>query len=203
MVNNITKVTNENKELLNNNKSVVNTNPATANPLIEKFKEFVHSYNNIDKIDSKVLEIVNTAFKTQDKFSKDIQSEANLRVDTDEFEKFCISNINDKSQITITLNDPNLTEFIKIYKDLKTSYLENCEYLLNLLETKILIKEKVNASDETPRFTVQNIGYSDLVSLETDVRNRLINMYAKCHQHYQEGIKALFNALKEKANETQ
>ena len=47
-----------------------------------------------------------------------------------------------------------------------------------------------------PSFTLQNIGYNDLVSIETDVRNRLVNMYSKCQEHYQQGIVALFNALK-------
>jgi hypothetical protein len=162
----------------------------------ESFKQFIDEYAKIDKIDSNVLEIVNTAFKTHQDFSKEISSEAALRISDEDFEEFCINNINDKSMITLSLDDPRLGEFVKIYKDLKTVYLDNCEYLLTLLEKNILDKEKVSEKNDNPRFALKNIGFSDLSSFETDVRNRLVSMYSQCQEHYQKGIMALYTALK-------
>jgi len=172
----------------------------TNNTLLDKFLEFVDFYAKIDKIDSKIIEIVNTAFKTYDKFSNETKMEADLRITENEFDNFCIHNINDNTQIPISLNDPRLTDYIKIYKDLKNIYLDNCEYLLSLLENQILIKDKTKESNTILHFTLREINYADLASLETDVRNRLVNMYAQCHQNYQAGIKALYNALKENQN---
>jgi len=201
--NNVDVLENEANSLTNLNKNVVGNNinnidNSTSNPLIEKFKEFVNTYAKVDKIDANVIEIVNAAFKSYDKFSKDIASEASLRISETDFEEFCVNNINDKSMISLSLKDENLGEFIKVYKDLKAVYLDNCEYLLGLLENKVLVKSPINDKDENPSFTLQNIGFNDLVSLETDVRNRLVNMYSKCQEHYQQGIVALYNALKTK-----
>jgi hypothetical protein len=166
--------------------------------LIEKFKEFVNSYAKIDKIDSNILEIVNTAFKTHNKFSKDIDTEAELRISDEDLEQFCINNINDNSMIPISLDDARLGEYIKIYKDLKGVYLDNCEYLLGVLEKQVLVKEPVDDKNDNPHFALKNMGYNDLVSIETDVRNRLVNMYSQCQEQYQKGMVALYNALRVK-----
>ena len=195
---------NENTKLLNTNmiNKKVNTKVSSKNELLDNFRNFVETYTQIDDIDSKMIEIVNTAFKTYDKFANDIQLEADLRIPDDDFETFCVNNVNDNSQIAISMNDPRLTEYLKIYKDLKAEYLDNCEYLLGLLEKKVLIREKVSDDDTTPHFTLQEINYSELSAIETDVRNRLVNMYSKCHQNYQAGLKALYKALKEPTNES-
>ena len=179
--------------MLSANQNNETMDKSTINPLIVKFKEFVNTYNGIDKINSKVLEIVNTAFKTYDKFTDNPA----LNISTNDFEKFCINNINDKLMITIALDDPKLGEYIKIYKDLKMVYLDNCEYLLGVLEKQVLIKSQINDKDDNPHFTLKNIGYNDLVSVETDVRNRLVNMYSQCQEFYQKGMVALYNALTE------
>jgi len=142
------------------------------------------------------LEIVNTAFKTHQDFSKDIATESAMRISNEDFEEFCVNNINDKSMISLSLDDSRLVEFVKIYKDLKGVYLDNCEYLLNLLEKNILDKEKVSEKNDNPRFALKNIGFNDLTSFETDVRNRLVSMYSQCQEHYQKGIMALYTALK-------
>ena len=184
------------QELKTNNTLLTNT-PVLGNTLLDKFQEFVGFYAKIDKIDPTIIEIVNTAFKTYDKFSNETKIEADLRITEDDFDNFCINNINDSAQIAITLNDPRLTEYLKIYKDLKSVYLDNCEYLLNLLEKQVLIKEKTNDTNTPSHFTLREISYTDLTALETDVRNRLVNMYSQCQQNYQAGIKALFSALKQ------
>ncbi len=197
MNNNMNNENNQNN-LQKQNESVINTQELkTNNTLLDKFLEFVDFYSKIDDIDSKIIEIVNTAFKTYDKFSNETKMEADLRITEDDFDNFCINNINDNAQIPITLNDPRLTEYLKIYKDLKSLYLDNCEYLLTLLEKQVLVKEPSNDTNTKSRFTLREIGYADLAALETDVRNRLVNMYAQCQQNYQAGIKALYNALKE------
>jgi hypothetical protein len=98
--------------------------------------------------------------------------------------------------IPITIDDPRLTEYIKIYKDMKTMYIDNCDYLLNLLEKQVLVKSPVDENNENPHFTIKNIGYSDLVEVETDIRNKLVAMYSGCHEQYQKGIVALYTALK-------
>jgi hypothetical protein len=126
--------------------------------------------------------------------------EDDLRITEDDIDNFCINNINDNAQIPITLNDPRLAEYLKIYKDLKSVYLDNCEYLLTLLEKQVLVKEKSSDTNTAARFTLREISYADLAALETDVRNRLVNMYAQCQQNYQAGLKALFSALKEPQN---
>ncbi len=123
--------------------------------------------------------------------------EANLRITEEDFDNFCIKNINDNAQIPITLNDPRLTEYLKIYKDLKSLYLDNCEYLLSLLEKDVLTKDNAEENNTNSHFTLREINYTELASIETDVRNRLVNMYAQCQQNYQAGIKALYTALKE------
>ena len=109
---------------------------------------------------------------------------------------FFAKNVNSESMIPITLDDPRLGEYIKIYKDMKTLYFDNCDYLLGVLEKRILNKSQVDEKNENPHFTVKNIGYNNLVELETDVRNRLVIMYSSCHEQYQKGIVALYNALK-------
>ena len=68
--------------------------------------------------------------------------------------------------------------------------------MLSTLENKVLDKLPVDEKSE-PAFTVKNIGYGQLVEIETDLRNRLSMMYAKCHENYQRGIVALYKALKE------
>ena len=119
--------------------------------------------------------------------------------------EFCEDKTNNDSMIPITLDDPRLTEYIKIYKDMKIMYIDNCEYLLNLLEREILIKTKSdttsnnNSSEaEPPHFTINNIGYTELVAVETDIRNKLVAMYSGCHEQYQKGIKSLYTALQTK-----
>jgi hypothetical protein len=101
--------------------------------------------------------------------------------------------------IPISLDDSRLDDYIKIYKDLKKIYLDNCEYLLGVLEKQVLIKESVDDKNDNPHFSLKNIGYNDLVSIETDIRNRLVNMYSQCQEHYQKGMVALYNGLKTKA----
>ena len=87
---------------------------------------------------------------------------------------------------------------------MKNMYIENCEYLLNLLEREVLIKtepkttNETNAEKEQPHFTIKNIGYSELVEVETDIRNKLVSMYSGCHEQYQKGMVSLYNALKTK-----
>ena len=157
------------------------------------FLDFVNSYSKINIIDDKMLEIVNTGFKTYDNFSIE---DTSLYIDEDKMENFCVDQVNNNIMIPITLNDPRLTEYIKIYKDMKSMYIDNCEYLLNLLEKNILEKLSNDESNETPHFTIKNISYNELVETETNVRNKLVSMYSGCHEQYQKGIVALYNALK-------
>ena len=79
---------------------------------------------------------------------------------------------------------------------MKDMYINNCEYLLNLLENNILVKSQVDENNENPHFTIQNISYEDLVETETSIRNKLVEMYSGCHEQYQKGIVALYTALK-------
>ena len=193
----------DNEKMMNTStiNNTINTQELkTNNTLLDKFLEFVDFYAKIDKIDPNIIEIVNTAFKTYDKFSNETQMEADLRITEDDFDNFCINNINDNAQIPITLNDPRLAEYLKIYKDLKSVYLDNCEYLLTLLEKQVLVKGNPSDTNTAAHFTLREISYTDLAALETDVRNRLVNMYAQCQQNYQAGLKALFSALKEPQN---
>ena len=164
--------------------------------MINKFIDFVKVYSKIETIDDSILEIVNTGFKSSDDFSSDIPLESELYINEDEMKEFCEKQTNNDSMIPITLDDPRLTEYIKIYKDMKTIYIDNCEYLLNLLERQILVKSPVDEKNENPHFTIKNIGYSELVEVETDIRNKLVSMYSGCHEQYQKGIVALYNALK-------
>ena len=78
---------------------------------------------------------------------------------------------------------------------MKILYIDNCEYLFRILENKILNKSSIDDKDENPHFTIKNIGYGELVEIETDVRNKLVTMYATCQEEYQRGIVALYNAL--------
>ena len=180
------------KSKFNKIQETVNT---SKDPMIQKFIEFVNTYSKIDKIDDKVLEIVNTSFKTSSKFDLNNPSEKDLYIKESEMTDFCVKNINDNSMIPITINDPKLTEYIKIYKNMKNMYIENCEYLFRVIENKILSKTPVDEKDENPHFTIKNIGYGELVEIETDVRNKLVSMYSTCHEEYQKGIVALFKAL--------
>jgi hypothetical protein len=197
-------ITNENQ---NNKLNQSNINDNNVNPYLQKFKEFVNLYNKVDKLDDKILEIVNTAFKTYNKFSSDNPNEMNMYINPDEFDKFCKNNANQLMLIPIKLDDPRLGEFIKIYKDLKNVYLDNCEYLLKLLDDKILMKTAVipnanssasttgNQEEAQTRFTLQNIGYSDLTEIETDVRNHLVKMYSQCHEYYQKAFVSIYKGL--------
>ena len=118
-----------------------------------------------------------------------------MHIKEDKMLDFCTKNINANSMIPITLSDPKLVEYIKIYKDMKNMYIDNCEYLFRILENKILDKVQVDEKDENSKFTIKNIGYGELVEIETDVRNKLVTMYSGCHEQYQKGIVALYKAL--------
>ena len=168
--------------------------------MINRFINFVKIYSKIETIDENILEIVNTGFKSSDNFSRDIPLESELYINKDEMKEFCEKQTNNDSMIPITLDDPRLTEYIKIYKDMKTLYIDNCEYLLNLLEREVLVKTTINKNDETnnnnvPHFTIKNIGYAELVEIETNIRNKLVTMYSGCHEQYQKGIMSLYKAL--------
>ena len=114
-------------------------------------------------------------------------------------EEFCVEKINNDGMIPVKIDDPRLADYIKIYKDMKTMYIDNCEYLLNLIEKNILVKLPVDDSDVNPHFTIKNIGYAELVETETDIRNKLVAMYSGCHEQYQKGIVSLYTALKQPA----
>ena len=58
------------------------------------------------------------------------------------------------------------------------------------------MKVPIDEKNETPHFTVNNIGYEELVVIETDVRNILVKMYSGCHEQYQKGMVSLYTALK-------
>ena len=168
--------------------------------MISKFIDFVKVYSKIETIDESILEIVNTGFKSSDNFSLDIPIESELYINKSEMKEFCDKQTNNDSMIPITLDDPRLTEYIKIYKDMKTIYIDNCEYLLNLLEREVLVKTSSNKNDENnntnvPHFTIKNIGYAELVEIETNIRNKLVTMYSGCHEQYQKGIMSLYKAL--------
>ena len=171
-------------------------NNLSKNPLMKNFIDFVNSYANIDKVDDKVLEIVNTGFKTYSKFDSNNPTEKDMYIKEDDMTEFCDKNVNKSSMIPITLDDSRLSGYIKVYKDMKTLYIDNCDYLLSLLENNILVKSQVDEKNETSHFTIKNIGYSELVEVETDVRNKLVTMYAGCQEQYQKGIVALYNGLK-------
>ena len=202
---NITNPNQTNQTNQTNQLNQSNINNTTINPYLQKFKEFVNLYNKVDKLDDKILEIVNTAFKPYNKFSSDNPNETNMYINPDEFDKFCKNNANQMMLIPIKLDDPRLGEFIKIYKDLKNIYLDNCEYLLKLLDDKILVQKTVDTGsqsastsgniDERPRFTLQNIGFNDLTAIETDVRNHLVTMYSQCHEYYQKAFVAIYKGL--------
>ena len=185
------------------------TNNTVTNPLVQNFISFVNSYSKIDKIDDDIIDIVNKGFKTYNKFSVNVPAEADMYIKEEDMNKFCLDNINDETMIPITLDDPRLVNYIKIYKDMKTLYVDNCDYLLGVLEKKILKTytiDKTNTIDgknettQTPHFTLNNVSYDDLLALETDVRNRLVIMYSTCHEQYQKGMVALFNGLKPEEN---
>ena len=191
----------------NNVGNIVNSdikNSTPENIRLKEFKDFVAYYVKMNVIDDKVLDMVNTAFKQSGNFARDSPNEGSMYISDKDFEDFCVANINNNALIPIKISDSNLGEFIKIYKDMKESYLDNCNYLLSLLEKQILdtIKESQGenkAEEENPRFTLKNIGFSDLVSIEVDVRNRLVSMYSTCHENYQKGVKSLYDALRNRS----
>uniref|UniRef100_A0A6C0F107 Uncharacterized protein n=1 Tax=viral metagenome TaxID=1070528 RepID=A0A6C0F107_9ZZZZ len=181
------------------------TNNSISNPMIKKFVDFVNIYSKIDNIDEKILQIVNTAFKSYHNYEPNSSessdsSDDSMYISEDAMEEMCVKNINDKSMIPISLNDsnPNMITYIKIYKDMKDNYITNCNNLFSILEDRILEKSKNNEKDEVEHFKIKTIGYDDLVTIEKDVRDKLSNMYALCHKQYQQGIVALFKALKDK-----
>ena len=193
---------NNNSNFSNTNNNLNLNNNSMKNPMVKNFIDFVNIYAKIDKIDDKVLEIVNTGFKKSSKFSTDVPQEASMHISEDNMESFCVKNVNDKTMIPIALDDPRLKDYINIYNEMKKTYIKNCEYLFDVLETKILKKSTPkDDKDENLHFMVNNIGYSDLVGIETDVRNKLISMYTNCHEQYQKGIVSLYNALQEKKAE--
>ena len=163
--------------------------------------QFVKNYNTVDKIDDKIITVINSAFKKYNDYNTLDKDDPNYYISSNDFNEFCIKNINTNNNnlINLDLEDERLRDFIKIYKDLKKLYIDNCEYLLVLLEKSILVKESANEKDTETNihFTLKNIGYSELVEFETDVRNRLVTMYTQCQEHYQRGIMALYKALSE------
>jgi hypothetical protein len=164
-------------------------------------------YVKMNVIDDNVIDMVNTAFKQSGNFARDSLNEGSMYIADKDFEDFCVANINNNALIPLKISDSNLGDFIKIYKDMKESYLDNCNYLLSLLEKQILetISESVGEDEEAkketkPRFTLKNIGFNDLVSIEVDVRNKLVSMYSSCHENYQKGVKTLYDALRNQSN---
>ena len=181
------------------------SNSSISNPMIKKFVDFVNIYSKVDNIDEKTLEIVNTAFKSYHNYEPNSSetsesSDESMYISEDAMEEMCVKNINDKSMIPISLNDsnPNMITYIKIYKDMKDDYITNCNELFTILENRVLEKSINSEKDEVEHFKIKNIGYDDLVVIESEVRDKLSNMYALCHKQYQEGIVYLFKALKDK-----
>jgi len=177
------------------------SNNSNANPLIKQFINFANSYSKIDKIDENVLKIVNKAFKKYNEFDlgDPNQSALHIRKKGGEFNMtdFCKANANkETSMIPITLNDEKLSSYIKVYTNMKLLYIKECENLFNILENDILMTSVIKDKEE-PHFTIKNIGYEDLVVIETKVRNQIVYMYSQCHEQYQKGIVELFNALKQ------
>ena len=196
----IENVENVEKADYNELQATLNT---SKDPMIQKFIEFVNTYSKIDKIDDKVIKIVNTAFRkisdkktsNNSKIDLNIPEDKDLYIKDSDMKEFCKTNMNDNSMIPITINDPKLTEYMTIYKNMKNMYIDNCEFLFRVLENRILNRTPVDEKDETPHFTIKNIGYGDLVEIETEVRDKLVTMYSKCHEEYQKGIVALYKSL--------
>jgi hypothetical protein len=141
-----------NKKNNNNNESLVgNTNNNVGNIVnsdiknstkenirLKEFKDFVAYYVKMNVIDENVIDMVNTAFKQSGNFARDSPNEGSMYIADKDFEDFCVANINNNALIPLKISDSNLGDFIKIYKDMKESYLDNCNYLLSLLEKQIL-----------------------------------------------------------------
>jgi hypothetical protein len=175
--------------------------------LIDKFKEFIASYSKItnfdlEKINMYGLDVISSsAFKQQSNYNKDDPVTGKYFIDEDEFANFCVDN-STNNIINLNLDDEKFEELIKIYKDMKNMYINNCETLLATLEKNILIKVPENDNDKSPKFTLKDLNYTELVEQETNVRNQLGQMYAMCHDQYQAGISALYNALKKQPDTT-
>ena len=195
-------------ESVQNNKNAENINKTInklskmenqmKNPVLSGFIDFVNKYSHITELDSKKLDnvgmgsLVGMAFKTSSKYDAKDLNTGKLFIGDADFKKFCSANTDDKNVININLDDAKFGELIQVYRDMKNKYLNNCESLLSVLENNILTKV---GTEPQMRFTLKNIGYTDLVEQETNVRNTISAMYADCHRNYQEGIAALYNAF--------
>ena len=194
-------IKNDNEKIIEKNQIDMNklskTPSLMENSLLSRFLEFVKTYSKIAKFDTKKLdsynmtELTTSAFKTFSNYDPKDPVTGNLFISDENMDKFCVENAVD-DVININLNDSKFDELVKIYSDMKTKYLGNCEKLLSILENYILTKV---GSESSMRFTLKNIGYAELVEQETNVRNNISTMYAECHQNYQTGIVSLYNAL--------
>ena len=198
-----------NQNVANNNSAVglnqnINTSKQT---LIQRFKQFIESYSKITDFDPKKLDnygmtiLANSAFKKHGNYDKEDPVSGKYFIDDNSFANFCVDN-STNNIININLDDDKFAELIKIYKDMKTMYITNCGTLLETLEKNILIKVPENEDDKSPKFTLKDLNYSELIEQETNVRNQLGQMYALCHEQYQAGISALYNALKKEPDTT-
>ena len=197
--NNDNEVENNDNETENNDNEVENNDNGKINEvltneynsLIDKFISFVGKYNE-KKINPEVIDIIKKHFKNK---SDNISDK--------DFTQFCKEN-NDKllNGIKLNVDDPRLSAFITVYQELKEFYLTNSEELLNILETNILEKEtnsdnksKENNNMSDVKFSVKNLNYKELNELEDTIRDKLSDLYSKCHASYLSGVDKLYQAL--------
>lgn len=191
-----------------NNKNTITTNKLLLddnNDDIDKFLQFVNKFNEHNIIDPEKMKFIETAFKKYYQYDPSNNTDKPYYINKDKFENMCKLNANAENQLHIDITDPNFSQFIAKYDELKDFYIKTCDDLLVILENKLLDvvdDETSNLSDKNPQtlpliknITIANLSYNSLTELELDIRNIIVDLYTKSHQYYQEGVALLYNAL--------
>lgn len=89
-------------------------------------------------------------------------------------------------QLAIDKNNKTLVEYQQNYLKMKNDYMNSVRLLTDILENKILQKNK-----DTQKYEIRDLSGKQLEELETQVRMELGILYSTSHEHYLRGLAIL------------
>jgi len=153
-----------------NNVSNNNVSDTKRQENFDKFVKFVESSNKYSDIDSNIFDILKMRFKLPDSQSMKL---------------ICSAADEETGTILLDLSDSLLKPFLSNYSDMKKSYLQNCDNLLTILETKLLKKVGEN------QFTLRELNNIELNLVDRQIKSIISQMVKNCQTKYLKGISLL------------
>lgn len=154
------------------------------NLILDKFINFMNDTGLYDKMDSNLMDMLNYKMIPIPSYQIDEICKNVEKLDTN------------TKEIKLDLNDESLKEFLDNYTNVKNAYINNCEKLLDILETKIM--ELESSSDESKLYKLSNINQKQLYEIENEVRNIIKTMIVECQTGFNNGVNLLYEYFRKK-----